>query len=100
MSTGKSSQRISANLIIALLIAIVAIVITLQNTQMVTLHFLMWKVEASLILLLALNFLAGALLIYVLMLLQVQKLKRENRKLRKNKIEKKGNADSTMPPIS
>lgn len=100
MSTGKSSQRISANLIIALLIAIVAIVITLQNTQMVTLRFLMWKVEASLILLLALNFLAGALLIYVLMLLQVQKLKRENRKLRKDKVEKKGNADSTMPPIS
>jgi uncharacterized integral membrane protein len=73
----------SANLIAALLIAVLAIVLTLQNAQSVTVHLFLWKVEASLILLLALNFAAGALLVYLLMLLQVRSLRKTVRKLEK-----------------
>lgn len=83
-----SGSSLSANVIIAVTIAILAIVLTLQNAQVVTVHLFLWKAEASLILLLALNFAAGALLVYLLMLLQTRALRKTIRKMEKAAKEK------------
>lgn len=95
-----SSNKISINLIIAVAIAIAAIAVTLQNSQVVTLRLLAWQIETSLILLLALNFFAGALLIYVLMFIQQQRLKREKRNLEKEIQKKEAALKAQTPPIS
>lgn len=92
-------NRWSINLILAMLIAILVIVVTLQNTSIVSLRFLVWEMQASLVLLLALSFLAGALLIYLLMLWQLQRLKKEKRKLEKE-IKKRGMSDESNTPLS
>ncbi len=88
----------SANVIVAVVIAILAIVLTLQNAQIVTVRLFLWKAEASLILLLALNFAAGALLVYLLMLLQVRSLRKTIRKL--EKVTKEKPVTPTAPRLS
>lgn len=96
MKSSTSSSKLSINLIVAIVIAIVAIIITLQNSQVVTMRVLAWQFDISLILLLAMNFFAGALLIYMLMFWQHQKLKRENRRLIKQQASKPATSSSAV----
>lgn len=67
------------SIIIALAVIALVIVITIQNSASVTVRLIGWKIESSLILVIFISFLAGALSTLLLMLPALLK-KKKNKK--------------------
>jgi uncharacterized integral membrane protein len=73
----------SFKLILSLLLALVAIIFVLQNSQEVRIRLFTVEVFSPLVLALAILFVTGALVVYLLMWQRMSALRKENKQLRK-----------------
>ncbi len=69
-----------AYIILALALIALLIVVTIQNSRAVFVNFIAWEFSASLILVIFVSFLAGALTSLLLMLPSMLRTKKANRK--------------------
>ena len=83
MEQRKSGSGQPLGIIVAIIIAILATILVIQNSTEVSIQLWFWKVRSSLVILLPITLLLGMLFTFLLMIGRLVRLRKENKRLRK-----------------